>query len=267
MPAALPRWQSPVVNKNITDCLAGLGRIPIVSQSYRPNLPTQFSHRNCPLFPPISVFPLLHLQCSPVTPLALSMPECQPNLFCCPPLYPLGFVFPITSQPPFTCPPLFQPSAGSLIPHWGKILSPLKPQFILNLCLLNLGSFGVSLFCPIALPFSLTSYISMSGWACPCFLCPSFPDHHLLSTLISLDSIPCFFCSYVCRFSGSVYFPRQPILGRLPSPSECSLGDMKPCQLPMSLLEHNTVRQADANTHTNTTCTFLHAHTHSKACT
>ncbi|KAK1900632.1 Neurotrophin-3, partial [Dissostichus eleginoides] len=113
--AAPPRRQSPVVNENITDCFAGLGKNPIISQSYQPKLlqPTPFA-----LTQTVSLSPhLLHLQCSPVTPLALYISE--------------------------------------------KIVA----QSIL---------------------------------------------------------------------------PNSPVRGRLPSPSECSLGDMKPCQLPMSLLEHNT---------------------------
>lgn len=95
------------------------------------------------------------------------------------------------------------------------------------------------------------------------FPLPSSPHHHSLSSLISSHApFFCLFCSPVCRFSGSVHSPRQPSLGSLSSPSECSLGDMKPCQLPMSLLEHNTVGQADANTHTHTNApsTFLHMH-------
>lgn len=60
-------------------------------------------------------------------------------------------------------------------------------------------------------------------------------------------------------------FARQPSLGRLPSPSECSLGDIKPCQLPMSLLEHKTVRQADANTYTHQHAMHISAHTQKHA--
>lgn len=100
------------------------------------------------------------------------------------------------------------------------------------------------------------------------FPLPSSPHHHSLSSLISSHApFFCLFCSPVCRFSGSVHSPQQPSLGSLSSPSECSLGDMKPCQLPMSLLEHNTVGQADANTHTHTPTRHQLFCTRTKACT
>lgn len=96
------------------------------------------------------------------------------------------------------------------------------------------------------------------------FPLPSCPRCHFLSPLI-LSNAPffCLSCPAVCRFRGSVHSPRRPSVGSQSGPSECRLGDMKPCQLPMSLLEHNTVRQADANTHTHTLkrpSTFLHTH-------
>lgn len=71
MPAAPPRWQSPEVNENITDCLAGPGKIPIISQSYQPNLlpahPLR-SHPNCPLRPPPLCLPFASFTMLPCHP-------------------------------------------------------------------------------------------------------------------------------------------------------------------------------------------------------
>lgn len=188
------------------------------------------------------------------------MPECQSNLFCSPLLlYILWASSSISPQPPFTCPSLSQPLLRLSYPSSHQILPPLRSEFVLNLCPSNLKYLGVWLLFALMPPLTC----NFPSVLVSVFPLPSSPHHHSLSSLISSHApFFCLFCSPVCRFSGSVHSPRQPSLGSLSSPSECSLGDMKPCQLPMSLLEHNTVGQADANihAHTDVPSTFLHTH-------
>lgn len=187
------------------------------------------------------------------------MPECQPNLFCFPPLYPLGFFYlPITPQPPFTCLSLSHSSLGSPIPHLTKFCPLPKPQFVFNLWPSTphlLMSIYFSFRHPVT-PLSLLAafiFVLSVASSLPPFLSLSFP----------ISFHPFFFLPPV--FADPVVqsiLPTSLVWGCCLVP-EYSLGDTKPCQLPMSLLEHSTFRQTDADTHkhNNTTHISPHAHT------
>lgn len=252
-----------MVNESITDCLPNPGKIPIISQSYQPNqllARPLLSHPNCPLCSPplcLSLASFTMLSCHP--PPALRMPECQPNLFCFPPLYPLGFFYlPITPQPPFTCLSLSHSSLGSPIPHLTKFCPLPKPQFVFNLWPSTphlLMSIYFSFRHPVT-PLSLLAafiFVLSVASSLPPFLSLSFP----------ISFHPFFFLPPV--FADPVVqsiLPTSLVWGCCLVP-EYSLGDTKPCQLPMSLLEHSTFRQTDADTHkhNNTTHISPHAHT------
>lgn len=208
----------------------------------------------------LSVSSLTHLQCTPVSQ-PLHMPEFQPNLFCSLLLYPLGFCDHPHHSSASTVLHFFTPTQGLLHPSSHKIV-PYPTHNLSSICDLPPPNLLVLIqLCPAAFavlsPFSLCW--SISGCVRLCF------HHSCLRTTLSL------FSSTLIYYSPSSRLFCLPIQcssrlcptaksGKLPSPSECCLGDMKPCQLPMSSLQHNTVIQADASTNTNITCTFLHIH-------
>lgn len=175
------------------------------------------------------------------------MPECQPNL--CSPSFPIfsGLLFScsITPQPPFTCHPLSHPFPRPSHPSSYQILPPFRAQFVPQFAppeiLQKRGEKNPGFH----------TYFALIA----CRLHHHHHHHHCRLSLISSTVSPSPFhplsCSPVCWCSGSVHSPRQPSLGSQSSPCKCSLGDTKLCQLPMSLLERNTVGQADARTHSH----------------
>lgn len=257
MPTAPPHWKSPAVNENITDCLAGPGRNLIISQLYQPNLlpapPTSVS----PTLSPATVSPpciIYNASLSPLWPstcLNVSQTYSALRLY----IRWASSIFPIPHQLPFTCLPFSHPSTGFFIPRLTKsapIQASICPKFVFLQT-----HFLVSIH---SLPTSPLTCHFLAGSV----LIPLSPQYLSLSPPLSPLHSSAF---SVAGLGALSIFPWLPRLGRLPSPSECSLGDMKPCQLPMSLLEHNVVRQADADTHTNThehtkhISPLLHGHT------
>lgn len=100
VPPVQPCQQSSVLNENITVCLVGPGKIPIISLSSQPNLLPAHPHpsviQTVPSVPGHFVSPFPHFQCFP---LAVRMPECQPNMFCSQPVDQAAFLhLPVTFQ-------------------------------------------------------------------------------------------------------------------------------------------------------------------------
>lgn len=175
--------------------------------------PTPFAlTQTVPSVPRLSVSPLLNLQCSPVTPrpatcLNVSQTYSAPRLY----IHWASSIFPITPQPPFTCLPLSHPSPGSRIPHPTKFYPHPSPN-LSSICAPLTSDFIVSSYiCPKASPFP---HMSISSYACLCFLLPSFPNHHSLSSLISLHPhSPAFSALLFADSVAQSIFPNSPVWG------------------------------------------------------